>query len=385
MKKNLVLIGVFAAMLVVALVAWLWGNPRSSVPISITSDDGVITLQIPTGSLPKGLKPADISVRPLEARTFWGSEGEVPGGVYELLPDGIVFTQPVTLRVVTLGTSSGTIPQILHVASGTTELLNPSAVRIDQSNKSIETEFAINHFSSIGIDPRHGTFTYELNSGGAAAVGQSLPFVFTIRAEERSHWFQRGVGYWPDQKERARALRSPRDRASVREEEPGGYSYRVAPGTSYIVAASEVRAVSVAANVLTPERVPTPQKEQKNYEPYQFATEFICRNPGQAYVHFDTKINYRMYRGHEDINGREMPNRLGTYLNEEIPIYIHSEPYQCTGAPVVEKKEEPPRAAPPTTQTPPASTSATPSPAPKPSGAVMTVCGLPGGPACPKR
>ena len=106
-------------------------------PMNIASADGVATLQIPLGALPPGLKLADISVRAVEAGEFWGREGEAPGLAYELLPDGTVFSAPIVLRVSTEGAPSGSIPQLLHVASGTVEMVNPSLVRINQADKRI--------------------------------------------------------------------------------------------------------------------------------------------------------------------------------------------------------------------------------------------------------
>ena len=302
-----------ALAIVVTVVLRLGG---SSV-ITAASPDGMVTIRIPQGALPDGVKSSDIAIRPLEPAAFFGKGTDAPGPAYELVPDGTVFTVPVTLTI--RAAKSGVVPQLLHVSATDAVAVNPTVVR-DSGAKGVEAQFALSHFSKVGIDTRQGTFHYEFASGGSAPVGGTLVYTLTVTADTHNHWFDNGVGWEPDI-QRARATQGTPSHAGTGELTYRGFYYRVAPATIYTVSAFQVH--GNGGDTLTPQQLNAPASEQKEYAPYHFDGHFTCARPGTTTVSVpNIDITYRMLRSGI--------NKDDTFENNTTTLILIPDAYECT-------------------------------------------------------
>ncbi len=370
-KKYLIIIGI-VIVVVIGLLSWRNKNLPSQ-PISIRSADGIITLEIPRSSIPPGQNSAAIGIQALPADAFWGIKKNVPGPAYKLVPDGLVFTSPIILRAITK--STGVIPQLLHVSQGGTEFIQPTIIRLTADDKMV-AEFALAHFSEIGLDFQQGTFRYELTSGGEAPVGQTLPWELNITVNQQEQYFMRGVGWSQDvarlrtNAEHGLGYREARKKLDEAEA-LGGYYYQVAPGTAYTVSAF---AVENNDNILSPATLNSLAKEQKEYQPFRYAAQFTCSRSGTSHpAPSRIDIIYRM-RTREHIVGRD--DKVA-YQGNTATLFLPAKDYTCLAA-----RAEPVQERIPVIEDSAATTLPRPS---KPSEDKIMVCGLPGGPACPKR
>jgi hypothetical protein len=126
---------------------------------SVKSNDEFAELIIPKDALPDGVDLVDISVTRV-------SENLTENGtwiVYDLEPDGLVFTDEVLFNV-TLDSVNDTMP-LVFISNGTgISLVNNTRTKVDLENNTQTLSIPLTHFSKIFIRPDQGTFRIELSA-----------------------------------------------------------------------------------------------------------------------------------------------------------------------------------------------------------------------------
>ena len=108
-------------------------SSSGSSTTNVTSDDGRAVLEIPSGALPDGVEPSDISItaiaeneRPGVETTLGGDASELLVlAAYELQPEGTEFLQPVTLTITLNREVNGGDSYLPFLQSSSGELSQP--------------------------------------------------------------------------------------------------------------------------------------------------------------------------------------------------------------------------------------------------------------------
>ena len=123
---------------------------------TVTSDDGLVTIEIPEGALPDGLEASDITVTALPVDEF-EVEGEPEDGTrvvaaIDLQPSGTVFQRPVTIRTRMPATAEPGLA-LLVSEDGDVE---PLELAFESDGDDVITSAEVGHFSDLvhmgGID-----------------------------------------------------------------------------------------------------------------------------------------------------------------------------------------------------------------------------------------
>jgi len=129
---------------VIAGVFWFSPNPDKQVQeqYTVSSENGAVTLSIPLNALPENVDKNEISILPSTLTTVEGNEEE--GAVsYQLNPDGLEFSKPVTISLNEHLTETDEgeylIPIMMHrrIVDGVlqTEIVDDTTVVIDTEEK----------------------------------------------------------------------------------------------------------------------------------------------------------------------------------------------------------------------------------------------------------
>ena len=340
----------------------------------VVSSDGRATLEIPDHALPEGVSVSDISLTNIsnDATTL----------AYELKPDGTTFLVPTIFTTTfTSDTPLSPIP-LLMSSSGDTEALSGAEISIDLETKITKISVPVTHFSilEIPLAPANAFFKIAVEIPAETYLEDIVTSRVTLSKSPDLHVL------YPENFENH--VRITREKGRMTE----------------ITGFKLVRdSVTIAGRVFGNRDTLSPDKHFPDRPPLsQFNEEIFsvesrdyrCAKTGRANIDFRLDFTY----DGEAVNVLFDPNwtnlRVGPSLGVRKSgtgiLNLHTEtrcierPYDERQTPTsVRQGLEPGTKA--TSQTPHTNTPATPSPTPKPSGAVMTVCGLPGGPACPKR
>ncbi len=352
----------FALTMLTILVVMNMQKKTIEVPgiVEISSADKGLTLQIPDGALPDGVSAADIKAEPY-------AEGEMPYALkagkligYKLLPDGLVFKKPITAVMNYTSESSG-IPALFHLGKDSVEPIeNPKFhfVRDANGKTTVTASVELAHFSGIARSEEE-LFNIHTQLGDRGyPLYVDIPFVFTIAP----------------QPETAYSVTDSRSSALIA-------LYGVQPGTRYQVNTNNTEKNSrfwSRGSRIQPD-VPLPAQDLAHDETYRVAQTVRCQSLGDE--HFDSTFITILYTrsdyyARSQLSGTSSQTIYASYddhyLCMEPPKEAHTNAVSSGGTPVspTSNKVSAPKA--------------NPTAAPKSSG-VITVCGLPGGPACPKR
>jgi len=279
---------------------------------TVQSDDGQAELKIPEGALPEGVAVSDIQITPATAEEiaselqFESVEESSTLLAYNLLPDGLELTKPVTITINHDTNPGQVIPAIFHVANGEMDLILDTKVTIAPDTGATSVSGDITHFSRVGSDfgstfgRGKGMFNYELISGGVGYVGDSFPFKFTITPTEDFTWFE-GMGGLG---------------------ETWGYEYRMAPVTPWKV--GHFLVLTRHDGVIAPMGITSSSVDLKGSEIYTLEDTHTCIEEGTNTLFVppgqEITIEYRMEKKFINYKGEEATR----YKNGTTDIFLTS-------------------------------------------------------------
>ncbi|HEX5055655.1 MAG TPA: hypothetical protein VFX02_04070 [Gammaproteobacteria bacterium] len=157
----------------IALFLVLQNCASSEATIERASADGRIRLSIPKNSLPRGVKPADISIVALNPAAVPIVTGlGRPRFAYRLEPQGISFSRPVKLTMNTAGWPLRQLPMLLHRSPKSLEALNLKMTLTGKRLDSVSSE--LYNFSEIlGF---LSVMSVEITDPGDRPVGSAIYF-----------------------------------------------------------------------------------------------------------------------------------------------------------------------------------------------------------------
>jgi hypothetical protein len=180
MRRNyLIAAGIGLCVAVIAVLAL--PNKDQARPISLVSDDGVVSLDVPASALPPGTAAADLSVKKGEGTDEWE--------VYELGPDGTVFNGPVgmTIELSIAADVEGNVllPHIRHVSANddgaVADVLADMEARLDLATERLTVRSTITHFSQVWISKTSGQLAVSIAPPTPTEIGKpvSIPVKIT--------------------------------------------------------------------------------------------------------------------------------------------------------------------------------------------------------------
>jgi hypothetical protein len=146
-------------------------------PAVVVAPDGEVALEFPAGSLPEGIAPSDIEIRPVATSPDDPRfAGLVAAGLdlptsYELSPDGLVFDAPVQLRLIG---ADGAASAFLVGEEG----FEPLQPDVGATLENGEPTFLVPHFSTVSIT----LGDYHLWSVAPLEAQVGVPFTLPILA-----------------------------------------------------------------------------------------------------------------------------------------------------------------------------------------------------------
>lgn len=190
MNKKISVILLSGAVLI-AVLLW-WGYSRNASVIELKSDDGNVTLAISRDALPEGVRAEDIKITSLgyDAMSAKPAKQDFLAG-YEFQPDGLVFKKPVEVSFVLKNFDGGSIPLVDMVGTDGAEPLGHQRVKIDVQSKTASIAGEITHFSYSVL--HRGFLAIKLSSPGDHFVGDTFQVEGIQSIEKRSYIFSSDV------------------------------------------------------------------------------------------------------------------------------------------------------------------------------------------------
>ncbi|MDE3089194.1 MAG: hypothetical protein KGJ80_07395 [Chloroflexota bacterium] len=149
-------------------IAQVTNSPHDTVKAA----DGSAELLIPNGALPPGKNANDIKITRIDpANASVTLQGKPPLFGYHFEPDGLRFSTPVLLRIITEASQDGATPGLVMVSQNNVSLLSPTAAAIDQGNHKLTVTAPVLHFSDVmGLT----IFSLEVSAPTQVDVGASF-------------------------------------------------------------------------------------------------------------------------------------------------------------------------------------------------------------------
>jgi hypothetical protein len=172
-KKTSVILFLGAAFIATAV----WWYARDASVVVLTSDDGNVTLSIPKGALPEGVRAADINITNLG----YDAVVQKPStqdflAAYEFQPDGLAFTMPVSVSFALKNFDGLSVPAVDIASKEELTALVNQRITIDEQKKIASITGEMTHFSQAIL--HKGFFTAEVNGPADHFVGET----FTVEA-----------------------------------------------------------------------------------------------------------------------------------------------------------------------------------------------------------
>lgn len=132
---------------------------------TVESEAGSAVLSIPAGALPQGVTSDDIQIHEVsdDSDSFIVTEGHPPLAVYQLEPDGLQLSEPVTLTVrLQIEDPSGELIAVL-VSGDEAEVITDLESEFDPENNILTASMQLTHFSKVWLAVG-GMFEIEVNT-----------------------------------------------------------------------------------------------------------------------------------------------------------------------------------------------------------------------------
>lgn len=188
-KKTFVVLFSCVALIVVGL---LWWYLRGASVVLITSDDGNVTLSVPKNALPEGVRAEDISIKSLS----YDAIKEKPPvedfyAAYEFQPDGLLFATPVEISFALKDFAETSVPAVTMVGDKGSEPLANQKVNIDAALKTASITGVISHFSYSIIE--RGFFAVKITDPENHLVGETFAVEGIQAVARKSYIFSSDV------------------------------------------------------------------------------------------------------------------------------------------------------------------------------------------------
>jgi hypothetical protein len=289
---------------------------------------------------------------------------------YRLLPGGTTFLKPV-VAIMNVSRETSGIPLLLHLGKDTMEQIDNVTYDITRDVTGKTTLIAkaeLTHFSGVVITDED-FFTVGVKEGPHSyPLYTDIPFEFTIVPREQPYKLSEHIIAAPGGSSESKTIIS---------------ELAIAEETRYQVNVRERESKFWERGSRIHPEVILPPRDLARNETYRVTETLRCSKEGVADFSSDTiKISFIRSHASKTIY---LFNKVQNFSTSSRTIFTHySVGYLCTEA----LGEQPQVNTVTSAGTPaPARTNkavVTPSPSTKPSGGMITVCGLPGGPACPK-
>lgn len=377
MKKNYTIIGLAGAVLLVAgFVYFSFGGVPRGIQ-KVISNDGLAELAIPKNALPKGVSIKDISI------TNVSVDDDIIA--YEFKPDGTAFSAGLTFKAIFKNRDSIIPVPLLISKANDIEFVSGAETTLDLTKNEATISVPVAHFSgvAIGRTPAYAFFKATIEVPAQVPIGDIVTAKVTLTKTTDSVVLFNNRVFNP--------LLSPLENNPT-VPTLGRTGHRLVRDSVKIKGRASASSIFV------------PQKDFYDRPPLTPFTgetltvessDYYCDTLGFGLIQFGFHLTYEgeavniISDGPSGQNSR-VESSLGARKDGSAAVFIGTE-LECvarpsvqggTGAGVTESEskaigdifDEVP-----STNTPAASPSATKSP-----GAIK-VCGLPGGPPCPKR
>lgn len=182
-KKTLIIL--LSGGLLVALL-FLWASVRNASVIELKSDDGNVTLSIPRGALPQGVRAEDIKITSIgyDAISMKPREQDFLTA-YEFQPDGLQFSKPVNVSFVLKNFEGTSVPTVDIISKGEIIPLESQQVDRDEGNKTLAITGAMRHFSQAVV--RKHFYAVTVTGPEDHFIGDTFDVEVTHTIERRTY------------------------------------------------------------------------------------------------------------------------------------------------------------------------------------------------------
>ncbi len=143
--------------------------PAERDTATVEAGDGSAVLSIPAGALPEGVTLEDIEIREVsdDPDLFVATEGDPPLAVFRLEPDGLQFSEPVTLTVqLQVEDPSGQLFAV-HVFGDEAELITDVESEVDPESNMLTASMQLTHFSAVWVTYVANVFEVEVSASAS--------------------------------------------------------------------------------------------------------------------------------------------------------------------------------------------------------------------------
>ena len=342
----------------------------------VRAQDGVAELRIPKDAVLEGGTIKDITMTAIAPADFF-KESNQPidsAKIYRLEPDGLTFSKPATISVTLPYDKNKAYSPIFLTYSGEgggAEILDVADFRPDEERGTYTVSGALSHFSDLIIaDLQIFKARHIPESDITLPIGQSFDHIFVIAPQK---WeFVENANVFLKTKNRERR---------VTLELVNGTRWGIDPSFQGLVGEQMI----YTRGLIEPKKVaPLEAADLGATEEHRIMNRFTCVKAGYdrpsiiVYPYYIAQVTETFF------NEGKQEREPWVWTSKERRhgyVVVQGTGIDCVAPP---SGEAPSRL----DATKDAETSATiapTSPAPKPSGGIIKVCGLPGGPACPKK
>ncbi|KKT57190.1 MAG: hypothetical protein UW81_C0005G0027 [Candidatus Giovannonibacteria bacterium GW2011_GWC2_44_9] len=370
MKKHYIIIGIAGAILLVAgFMYFLLGGASRGVQ-KVVSDDGLAELEIPKNALPEGVSIKDITMTAIAPADFFKESNQPIDSVkiYRLEPDGFTLSKPATISVTLSYNPNRAYSPIFLTYSGEkeeAENLNVTDFQIDEERKTFTVSGELSHFSELIFNAEARIFNERHIPEGdiTLPVGQSFDHTYILTAS----------GKWE-------FVTKDRNDPTLEYH----HTFEIGNGTRWVMNPNWRSPHFISAGWrLEPEKIILKEVDLGATEEYRTTNRFTCVRVGHgspglsAWPYYTLQETQTVFR-----DGKQIRKTWVGRERHYARLHGYGPNIDCVASP---SGQESPSADVRTGEESSPATIAPPSAAPKPSGGTIKVCGLPGGPACPKR
>ncbi len=357
----------FAALFIfIILVVFFYSNYESKAPYVVHSGDGMAELRIPHDAVLTGGTLADIKMSAISPAEFFAESNQPTNSakVYKLEPNGLSFSKPATIVVTyPYDAKKSYAPVFLtHADNGSSVTsLDITDAQVDEAGKTMTISGELSHFTIFVSNPEPHIFVATTLPEGKLTKSIGESFIHTLLVTP---------GKWEYTNHPSRLDPNYTVRVTL----------EIGNGTRWNMN-NDYRSPHIirTSGRMVPAEVVREPANLAAVEAYRLSTTFTCQTEGEdaAFVMGGAWFTYTLQLTAVDsVSNRprvERDKRLGWVLpptNPQVTCIAGASEVATTTVGVTGAN---------------VNTNATTPVTPKKPTGVITVCGLPGGPACPKR